>query len=320
VADNTSVPKITLPLDRGDRLEAIVLPARKKELSRAELQRALAPIVATWLKATCLWDDTSAIGDHRFLVFAINVAPNVQVYVQFWSEPFEAVLWEVSSGKWNPPADKWLEGDRSRRIEAFGFEPGGEAENYQKEVDIRTPAEASRVARTVVDLMYAGFDYRGLKPVKVYTAYESRAESRFAYDSFTTDDLSKIFRGAGFKVQEVDGDEDVPVLRAVRRGITTSINPIDKVEDQQLFRRMVLTADIEVPPEGLNAAREAVVQAAGGPPDSVQVGTTLTFAGGVTVEWLVMRVQEWDQMTWRCRRDTRRRKAIPAAAKDATVH
>ncbi|MBA2602777.1 MAG: hypothetical protein H0U94_04250, partial [Acidobacteria bacterium] len=77
------MPKITLPLDRGDRLEAIVLPARKKELSRAELQRALAPIVATWLKATCLWDDTSAIGDHRFLVFAINVAPNVQVYVQF---------------------------------------------------------------------------------------------------------------------------------------------------------------------------------------------------------------------------------------------
>lgn len=164
MADNTSVPKITLPLDRGERLDATVFPARKKELSRAELQRALAPIVATWLKATCLWDDTSAIGDHRFVAFAIDVAPNVAVYVQFWSEPFEAVLWEVSSGKWNPPADKWLEGDRSRRIEAFGFEPGGEAENYQKEVDIRTPAEASRVARTVSTSCMRGSTTAGSNP------------------------------------------------------------------------------------------------------------------------------------------------------------
>jgi hypothetical protein len=57
-----------------------------------------------------------AIGDHKFVCFSIDVARETRMYVQFWSEPLEPVLWEVSSGKWNRPADKWLAGERSERV------------------------------------------------------------------------------------------------------------------------------------------------------------------------------------------------------------
>ncbi|MBA2303562.1 MAG: hypothetical protein H0W08_13125 [Acidobacteria bacterium] len=104
-------------------------------------------------------------------MFSIDVAPKVQVYVQFWSEPAEDVTWEVSSGRWNPPADRWLAGSRANRIEAFGFELDGNAENYWREVPISTPADANDIARTVVDIFYAGFDCRGRRPVKAHAGY-----------------------------------------------------------------------------------------------------------------------------------------------------
>ena len=296
-------------MNRGDSVDsATIFPRRSSELSRAGLQRALAPILSGWIAATCLWDETSVIGDHRFLVFSIDVAPKVQVYVQFWSEPGEPVLWEVSSGRWNPPADEWLAGDRSRRIEALGFEIDGNAENYQREVDVRTPADAARIAKAVVDVFHAGFDYRGLKPVKVTMAYESRADARFAYDSFTPEDLSKIMTSCGFQVSEIGEDENAPVLRAVRRGIVTTVSCVERVPDQHLFQRAMLTTDTELPPGPASAAREAIELAAGGPPESMQLGTTLVFEGGVTVEWVALRLQEWDALTRVCRADARRRR------------
>jgi hypothetical protein len=312
--------KTTAILERGQTLNDIVFPGAKKEMSRAELRRALGPVLARWITSTCLWDDTAAIGDHRYVVFAIDVAPKVQVYVQFWSEPAEPVVWEVSSGRWNPPADKWLAGDRSLRIEAFGFEISGNAENFYREVEVRTPADATRIAQTVVDIFYAGFDYRWLRPIKAKMAYESRADMRFAYDSFTPEDLSKIFDGCGFSVEQFNDDEDAPALRAVRRGIVTTITCADRVPDQHLFQRAILTSVVEVPPEDARAAREAVERATGAQPDSMEVGTTLVFEGGVTVGWVMRRIQDWDDMTWSCRKDARRRRNARAKRQVGPVH
>ena len=81
-------------------------------MSRRELHVALEAIVRPWIRAACSWDSL-AIGDYRFVIFSMEVAPETGVYVQFWSEPMEPVVWEVSSGKWNPPADEWLAATRA---------------------------------------------------------------------------------------------------------------------------------------------------------------------------------------------------------------
>ena len=47
----------------------------------------------------------------------------------------------------DPPADNWLGGERSQRIEALGFVIGGEAENFQREVRIESGGDIARIAR-----------------------------------------------------------------------------------------------------------------------------------------------------------------------------
>jgi hypothetical protein len=301
---------ITPSPERGDVLETTIFSARGKPMSRENLQRALTPVVARWLRATCVWKSGTIIGDYRFVVFSIAITPDVQVYVQFWSEPGEPVIWEVSSGHWNPPADKWLAGERSERIAAFGFELAGNADNFQREIEIRTPRQADRIAATVVDIMYAGFDYRGLRPVQAELVYECRAALRPVYEGFTPEDLARIFTACQFRAalidDLVDSDDERPVIKAVRRGITTTVTCMGALPDQRLYTAATLTAGAYMPPADLRAVRR-VLDAAIGPPDSLEFGTTLVFEGGVTVEWLVGRIQAWDDMTWAWRKEARRK-------------
>lgn len=105
---------------RDQKLERIVFRGVRTPMTRHELQAALEPVFRAWIGAACSWDEP-VLGDHRFLVFSLEVAPGTQVYVQFWSEPLDPVIWEVSSGRWNPPGDEWIAGERARRIEAMGF-------------------------------------------------------------------------------------------------------------------------------------------------------------------------------------------------------
>jgi hypothetical protein len=270
-AQTRAVPE----LERDEEVAGTLFRGAKQPMTAAELKRTLAPVLAQWIRATCRWDDTAALGDYRFLVFSIDVAPKVQVYVQFWSEPGSAVACEVSSGKGSAQAEKWLAGERSQRIQALGFELGGEAENFQKDVVVRTAAEAARLARTVVDIFHACFDYRGQQPVDAYMAYESRAESRLVYDGFTPEDLLRILAHCGFAASLVDDREDAPVIRAVRAGVQTMVTFADRVADEWLFLRAVLTSDGATPPREM----------------------ALLFDGGVTVEWVVRRLEDWEGMT-----------------------
>jgi len=282
-------------LARGEIAETTLFPGRKRPMSRGELRRALAPAVASCLKATCLWDATAAVGDYRFVTFATDVTPKVHVYIQFWSEPWEPVLWEVSSGRSHAPTAKWLAGERAGRIEALGFAIGGKAENFRRQVDVRAAADATRIARAVVDICYDCFDYRGLRPVQAQMSYQSRGELELAYDSFTPEDLLKILIACGFRATAMDGDESAPVLCVSRRGIETTVMCLDRVEDRNLFQRAVLAADVDVPDSIAAAVATAARPVIDRVPDVIKMGTTLAFDGGVTVGWVMRRIQEWDQ-------------------------
>jgi hypothetical protein len=318
--DNVTVKGRQPAIERGQQLQDVIFKARRRPMSREALHAELTPIVAAWIRATCLWEAETVIGDHRFVVFAIDVAPDTQVYIQFWSEPLEPVDWEVSSGRSNPRADEWLAGERSRRIEAFGFEIGGNAGNYYRDVTIRTESDVATVARRVVDVMFSAFDYRGLQPITAHLLYDTRAEPDFTYSSFTPEDLSKIFRACGFRVAAVDDGEDAPVLRAVRRGIETRVVCVDRVRDERLYQRVMLTSDVEAAPAAAEGALDAMAQATGGLPDSMQLGTTLIFEGGVTIGWVVRRLHEWNEMTRSCRQNARRRRGRRAARVGETIH
>jgi len=321
-AEKKEIEPITIA--RGDEIERVILKASRKRLDRRALHVTLEPIVRSWIRAACTWD-SGAIGDHRFLIFSIDVAPETQVYVQFWSEPLEPVLWEVSSGRWNPPADEWLAGDRSKRIEALGFVIGGKAENFQRTVSIDSAADIADVAKTVVKIFYDGFDYRGTLPIRVHLAHDGRAQVQATYESFTPEDISKVFAGLGFRVEEAvpdnnEDDDSPPLIRCRKRGTDTVVQFDDRVEDDNLYRRIRLAADVEIPSEERARLKSDAAAPEGGEP-VLTVSVVHAFDGGVTLEWLMARITEWDATLAEHRRLTRRaNKAAIAAWVTETVH
>jgi hypothetical protein len=89
------------------------------------------------------------------------------------------------------------------------------------------------------------------------------------------------------------------------------------VGDENLFRRIRLSADLELP--------EAERRQAGEVPEGAEPVATVSvvhaFGGGVTVEWLVERMREWDEVLAAHRRELRqRRTAKTITAPEATIH
>ena len=81
----------------------------------------------------------------------------------------EPVAWEVSSGRWHWPRDKWLAG-RTQYIQACGFTIADGTENYAREVWIRAAADAARVAG----------EYRGQQPLTAKLGPTTRSTMRIS--------------------------------------------------------------------------------------------------------------------------------------------
>jgi len=305
---------------RGETIERVIFRASRRAMSRRDLHVALEPIFRRWIRAACSWDGL-ALGDYRFVIFSMTVAPDTDVYVQFWSEPMEPAVWEVSSGKWNPPADEWLAGDRARRIEALGFAIGGNAENYHRIIQLQSAADIAAAAKAVVEIFHSGFDYRGMRPIVAQMTHEGRSETNSTYNSFTPQDVSKVFAGLGFRVEEAvheDDEEAPPALRCRRRGRYTLVEFDEQVGDENLYRRVRFAADLELPEEERRPMKDHHEVPEGAKPVAT-VSVVHAFGGGVTLDWLVERIQEWDDALAGRRREVRR--AVKGAGSDRpTVH
>ena len=139
-----------------------ILRPRKRPLSRAGLQARAGEAVTDLIWAACRWGRGWTLGEYASSCSSTDPSENVNLYVQFWSEPQQEVCWEVCSGKWNPPADEVMAGAPSESLERLGFTIGGGAGNFQRDVWIRRRRDAAQVATVVLDIFYDAFGYRGL--------------------------------------------------------------------------------------------------------------------------------------------------------------
>jgi hypothetical protein len=290
----------------------IIFNRRSKPLTRSQLHEALDQKIGKWVRNTCTWRPGWHIGDYRLVVFDIQIDTNVSVYVQLWSEPLEPVLCEVSSGKWNPPADVWLAGERSNRIRGLGFEIGGRADNFQREFPAKSLTDLRRLTRTIVDILYAGFDYTGMQPLRVVADAGSRTTPALTLNSVTPEDVAKAFAARSYSMQSKVDDEDAHVLRLITRGTVTTVHLIDRVPDNNLFRTAI--ASCELPPVDESFAELAdVVDKLHVEPDVRRM--VLQFDGGVTEEWLSNRIDNWTGMLVEHQREVRKaRKALRGKA------
>jgi hypothetical protein len=286
--------------------EHVLLRASPKDRDRASLRRALLPRMREVLARVCLWDPDSAIGDYAFCVFSYNPRRQVQVYLQIWSEPDDVVVWEVSSGNWHAPTKDYMRGARSDAVRRAGFRIGGEARNFQRQVQIETLEHVDALAAAIVDLLYDALGYRGRQMLNLQAIADTDAPRRPVYETLTSDQLARLLRRAGFECEEQDsykGGE--PVLVTHKRQ-----------------RATVLLLSWSKDAGGYTGAAvgPAPDDYANGPfvPDSEVA--MMEFTGGVTAEWIVANVGSWFAVRRRERRVARRSPAAQPMKTAERVH
>lgn len=250
-------------------------------MTRCDLHAVLEPILREWIRAACTWKEARP-GDHRALTFSIDMGSAGQVVVQFWSEPLAPVQSEVMPAWLDAALDDRLVDERERRIEAIGFRCEGDAATHRREDPVRTAADIAGIAWRVVALFYDAFDYRGVQPIMANLAHEGRSMVADTYGSFTPGDVANVFLALGYHLEDPPGDSDAAgpaVIRCRKGGITTVVQFCEPAQAGDLYARVRLTAD--------QVGAASVVH---------------TFSGGVTLDWLKLRIQDWDAVLQESRR------------------
>ncbi len=300
--------------------EVIVEPRTKPFSSLGELRDACLPTLTARLWATCRWSATMTgawkIGDHNFLIAEVCPDPETSLYVQFWSEPHEPVEAEVCSGEWNPGAVKYVREQERDGLRALGYTEGGRAHNFQKELQIRTSAEAETVAREVLDIFFEVFGYRGQWALELKWHRGERAEHEPVYSSVRPEDFAKLAAHLGFEVEAHGRREPVVHLRHGNRPFVASLR--GRLGDGCLYSIVVLEAALTSPGalddtsvERMNdTVRFARVSRAG--EQGLVLSMPLRLDGGVTVGWLANALQHW-LAAWRgCERLLKGRRTVKA--------
>jgi hypothetical protein len=305
-------------------------PARTLE----DLYEQRLPSIAAHIWHTCCWPDRMAdgwrMGDYRFVVFSIRPEPGVELYVQFWSEPKEPVLVEVCSGEWAPMSVKYVQRAQRGFLRSLGYEMGGEASNFQKELRIEGVAAAEDAAREALRILFEAFGYRGQSPIEVRAESGGRAEASVVYDALTPEDVAKLLGEEGYRALVTEEDDGAPIV-LVRRGRLRFAVRFDAHREGSVFAAVVLntlmTSARDISPDlvaelsaqlfGLTVLRNAARE--------VRLSMLLRLDGGVTAAWISESIRYWHASLSRCRRllrpgERRRGSAVTGLGESLKVH
>ena len=291
-----------------------VFHGQSRALSRTELHRQLGPTIRAWLVAAGRWRTDARYGQFRSVAFFFKPTRDTHLFVQFWSEPGEPLCCQVSSGRTDPPTRHWLGPDRAERIRAFGFEIGGDAENFERHLIIESPKDFGVLARSVIDVLYAALDYRGQGPLKVELVAGVHIPAPRVFDGFTPMQIVEAMTRHGQRLLRIEDDDESPVLHFRRRGIDTAIELGARSENTRSFRTAGLICELE--PSADDVARLTENTSRPAPPGAtpvVRLGTTLEFGGGVAIGWLHERIGEWNRMISGYRREQRKKVTVAGA-------
>ena len=194
----------------------LVKPQRTARSASAIFAACEAALVGH-LKSVCSWPDkqrnkTWRIGDYSFYILEFSPAPKTNVYVQFWSEPDEdGVIFEISSGALNPPTDKYVDPEKQELLRDHGFELGGQAGNFQKNVRVDNARDVRALARETVAILCKALGYDGRVPLTFKRHLGTRLQPGMTFDTICASDLVKLMRRWGY-VAEYDESDERPSL------------------------------------------------------------------------------------------------------------
>jgi len=296
---------VLAPRDRD--AEHLLVPAGRRALTRAALEaRCLARLARLLERAAIRRDEDHGRrwkpGDFDILIVETTVAPDAVLYVQFWSEPGQPTLWEVSSGTPNPGARRFITARSRRIIGEMGFAIGGKAGNFRKEVLVRNSGDALAVARDVLRVFHDAFRYRGATPLVARVVEAERSGRAVVHDRFTPEDIVNILRHRGYVTELKKGRQRQPLV-FVDAGGFRFVVALAVPADDGCFRCLDVTTIVghvegETEAAWLTAlnelnARSRVARAWVDGDGDVLAGTSVMCARGVTEDYVVEQVEAW---------------------------
>ena len=299
-------------VESPDDLLETIPPLTRQAQSLDELCDTLLPSVAAHIWTACCWParmkDGWKMGDYCFVVFSLTPERQTSLYVQFWSEPQEAVLVEVCSGEWSPGSVKYVQARQRGLLASLGYEVGGEAKNFRRLVRIESVGAAEDAAREALRIFYDAFGYRGQWALDVRLEQGERAEADYVYTAVTPEDLAKLAVARGFNAAVGTDDDGDPVL-LMRRGRTRFAGLFGDPHSEALHDIVILDVSLPSPKEmtapaltRLAGELPGVVVRTSGSKRHVRLSMLLRLTGGVTAEWIAQSLDYWAAAVAKCRR------------------
>jgi hypothetical protein len=311
---------------RHDTRQEVLLDVRNEPITSIdELVEQCHRALSTQLWTTCCWSEGGSgwkIGDFTYLVVSVAPDADTSLYVQFWSEPGERVLTEVSSGEWCPGAIRYIGPAQRQALAARGYTLGGRARNYQKEFVIDSTAAAEAVALEVLQIVFEVFGYRGQWRLDIERHRGERAGHDPVYTSVTPEDFAKVATRAGCRAT-VTKSGDAPLV-ALTRGRRAFLARMDwRIRGRNLYSLVALQAELTleepVSDEAISRVNSTLrlVKVWRTDTRTVRMHMPLVLNGGVTAAWLAQSLQHW-MSSWReCERQLRRA-AVPTRHQQAS--
>lgn len=234
---------VVAELQYGVAQQLSVLPAHRREADPAQLTELLVPRIETLLRLVAVWGDDVGeewnLGDHRYLILDFKCGAAV-LYVQFWSEPLDVLLVEVSSGNWCPPEHPRRDPVQRKALRSLGYRIGGKARNYQKEVPV-SHASLGVLAAEVVHILVDVLGYRGRTRLRAEALAETGDREAIVHDSVLPEDVWKLLTTMHLEVSGNVGSAAEPRMTALApTGEELVVRLLDRVGRSGGFRQVVL--------------------------------------------------------------------------------
>lgn len=290
--------------DKGVLIKPLKTPRDAKALFTA-CERTL----VAHLKAVCLWpakerNETWRVGDYSYYILEFEPKAATLLYVQFWSEPEdeEGVLFEVSSGLMNPPADKFVDADRQELLRDHGFEIGGNAGNFRKAIKIENARDVRAAAREATALLCKVLGYDGRQELRFDLCLATNSVLRHVYEDIAPDDFASLLREWGYAAELQTREDGVPVILSRTDHGPFAVALLDETPTG-LFQSATLRVfrKLEDPGEASDVANAInrkfrLLQASVDEDGDLVIESHLTLLGGVTADHLRLRFEVWRGM------------------------
>lgn len=308
----------------GDCISRIILPARRRPKSYPTLVRKLEPVIAAWIASAVDWPDLG-LGQSRMLVFETRLPGGATFFVRFWSEPGAPLLCEAPSGIQDDALRAVLFASAPRWAEHNHLVISGNAQNYRGQMQVGSKLLIEATAAIVVDAFVESIGYAGHTALAATLAHSDRRGLASTLDSFTEEEVARVFASFGFDVtpsaSSPNDGIDEPEFICSKDGITTVVAMMDSVPDHRLYRRVRFDADLPITERDVERSQKRG-EALTDDMTMVAISGIHAFTGGVTPEWLVERVRDWDTMLHEHRREMprERKRAARKGSPSVTVH